>query len=159
MPFSRIESAFKTCSAHMDLVDDGAIERMEIESYLVSAVVLLIVSEYEALIENIFVLRAKKCGDELVVNFVKESVARTFRSPDLGKISEMLGKFGAEYKENFCAKVMNTPEKAAWDNIMKARHAVVHKRGSLNLTLLELTSSYSKTKMIIEALKDSLELS
>ena len=41
---------------------------------------------------------------------------------------------------------------------MTARHAVVHKNGTLNITLGELISTYPKTKIVIEELKKTLDL-
>lgn len=45
--------------------------------------------------------------------------------------------------------IENSPEHAAWDSLMKARHAVVHKKGNLNLTFRELSQKYPLTKQVI----------
>ena len=45
--------------------------------------------------------------------------------------------------------IENSPEHAAWDSLMKARYAVVHKKGSLNLTFGELIQKYPLTKRVI----------
>lgn len=42
--------------------------------------------------------------------------------------------------------IENLLEHAAWDSLMKARHAVEHKKGSLNLTFGELIQKYLLTK-------------
>jgi hypothetical protein len=116
------------------------------------------VSEYEELIERVFVERAHLCGDTYVANFVKEMVARRFRSPDMGKITEMLGRFGANYRQDFSTRILTTEYHAAWDNIMQARHAVVHKSGSLNITFRELLQTYAKTKVVLAELRSILGL-
>ena len=156
MPFARIEQALKTCEKHLDSIDQGDPNRPEIESYIVSSMVLLIVSEYEQLIEGLFVQRAEQSKDGAVANFVKTTIAQSFRSPDLGKINQTLKKFDQAYSDSFMGTVENTEFHAAWDNIMTARHAVVHKRGALNLTFLELSKTYPKTKRVLSQLKRAL---
>lgn len=56
----------------------------------------------------------------------------------------------------FSQEITNSPEHAAWDSLMKARHAVVHKKGSLNLTFGELLENYSKTKKVIQTVESTL---
>jgi hypothetical protein len=158
MQFRKIDAAIKTCKAHLDSLDDADPTTIEIETYLVSAIVLLIVSEYEGMIEGFFIERSNKCADLHVCNYVRTQISQKFRSPDLSKITELLGKFGRDYKDLFSNKTINTPAHAAWDNIMKARHAIVHNRGSLNITIREVVSSYARTKEIIDALRDTMGL-
>ena len=156
MPYQRIESAIKLCIEHVREIDTESPDIPELESYLVAGLVLLIVSEYEELIENLFIKRAAQCGDPEVVNYIRSMINQKFRSPDLSKITETLGRFGGSYKDLFSHSVFNTEDHAAWDNIMKARHAVVHKRSTLNLTLRELQWSYPKTKTVIANLEKAL---
>lgn len=156
MPYQRIEFAIKLCVDHVREIDSDSPDLPELESYLVAGLVLLIVSEYEELIEDIFTKRAEQCGDAEVVNYVRSMITQKFRSPDLSKITETLGRFGGNYKDLFSNSVLNTEAHAAWDNIMKARHAVVHKKSILNLTLRELQNSYPKTKTVIANLKQTL---
>lgn len=156
MDFPRIDSALKTCEEHLATLDLGGPITVELESHLVAAMTILIVSEYEDFIEASFVKRADRCGDGHVANYVRSQLARRFRSPDLGKVNDVLGYFGQDYRESFAGAVENTPEHAAWDNIMRARHAVVHKQGSLNLTFRELKQSYEQTRAVIDRLVQTL---
>jgi len=57
---------------------------------------------------------------------------------------------------SFLDNIENSPEHAAWDSLMKARHAVVHKQGSLNLTFGELCQKYPLTKSIISKVENVL---
>lgn len=158
MAHARIEMALSICGQGLQQLEGAVSEIAEVESRLVAGLVTLIVSEYEELIEGAFVKRAEKCGDAAVVNYVRAMIASKFRSPDIGKITETLGRFGCNYREDFSRLVLNTETHAAWDNIMRARHAVVHKQGSLNLTFRELEQSYPKTKSIISHLVTVLEI-
>jgi hypothetical protein len=156
MSFLRIESALNTCQAHLSSLDSADPNSAEIEAHIVSSLILLIVSEYEELIEGMFVDRASLCGDTHVISYVRTMISQKLRSPDLRKIRGILGQFGSDYKQNFNAKIENTEYEAAWGNIMQARHAIVHKSGTLNITFGELVASYPKTKIVISELKNTL---
>ncbi|MGA2070794.1 MAG: HEPN domain-containing protein [Sedimentisphaerales bacterium] len=153
MPYERIEYAIKVCVEYLNKCDKTSPDLPEIESRIVSGLVVLIVSEYEERIENTFIKRAEQCGDNAVSTYIRNILAEKFRSPDIGKITETLGRFGGTFKESFSKTVLNTESHAAWDNIMRARHAVVHKKGTLNLTLRELEGDYPKTKYVISQLE------
>ena len=146
------------CEAHLDSLEEELPDRAEIENQLVSSTVLTIVSNYEEYIERRFVERAAMSGDPHVTSYVQSQIASSFRSPDLGKITKTLGQFGGDYQERFTRRVENTEAHACWDNIMRARHAIVHKRGFMNLTFRELKTSYTKSHEILKALIETLGL-
>ena len=157
MEFPRIDSALETCRKHLaSLKEADAAVAIELESYLVGSMTVLIVSEYETFIENAFGQRGDRCGDPHVANYVRSQLARRFRSPDLHKINEVLGFFGQDYREMFFRDVENTPEHAAWDNMIRARHAIVHRQGTMNLTFRELQDSYDRSKAVIAKLLQTL---
>ncbi|MBF0474226.1 MAG: hypothetical protein HQK59_00125 [Deltaproteobacteria bacterium] len=151
-----LQNAINTCLQHVQSLPDDDSASPELEAYLVAGVVLLIVSEYEALIESMFQKRADKCNDPHISSYVRAMIAQKFRSPDLSKITDTLARFGQDYKETFNSRMLNTESHMAWDNIMKARHAVVHRKGTLNLTLHELNNTFPKTLSIIVELETVL---
>jgi hypothetical protein len=154
----KILASINKCYSHLGTLDKSDTSTVELEALLVSSLIILIVSEYEIAIEELFIERAGRCGDSHVIQYVKSNLARKFRSPDLGKINEVLGQFGRDYRASFTTLVINTEYHAAWDNIMTARHAIVHKNGSLNITLGELIETYPKTKVVFDHLKAVLGL-
>lgn len=156
MLYQRIENALDICTEHVVNLDSDNMKDKELETYLVAGLVLLIVSEYEEHLESVFVRRAEQCGDQHATNYIKKMLSRKFRSPDLGKINDTLSTFDNSYKKSFFGAVENSPEHAAWDSLLKARHAVVHKRGSLNLTFGELKEKYVLTKQIIAGVETAL---
>ncbi|MEL4363400.1 HEPN domain-containing protein [Shewanella algae] len=156
MLYSRIESALNTCRSHVGRLDPTDIKDKELETYLVGGLVVLIVSEYEDYLESVFVRRAEKCGDPCATNYIKRTLAQKFRSPDLSKITNTLQLFDTAYNDEFKNEITNSPEHAAWDSLMKARHAVVHKKGALNLTFRELLENYDKTKKVIKKVESTL---
>ena len=159
MDNSRIDEALTTCRKHLSSLDDGLPESLEIEGLLVSSIVLLIVSHYEHHIADQFSERAEMCGDQQVTNFVKIQIGRRFRNPDLGKIATALGELGGECRRQFTSRVANSSAHASWDNIIRARHTIVHTRGVPNLTLRELEKSYRGSHQVLVALRTSLGLS
>ena len=94
-----------------------------------------------------------------MTNFVKHHTARRFRNPDIGKITVALGEFGTEYRERFTLRVENTGAHASWDNIIRARHGIVHGRGAANMTLRELETAYRGSHEVLDALRAGLGLS
>lgn len=154
--YQRIDNAIETCRQHVSRLDPTNLKDKELETYLVAGLVVLIVSEYEVYLESVFSKRADQCGDEHAANYIKKTLSQNFRSPDLSKINETLNKFDASYKTSFSSNIVNSPEHAAWDSLMKARHAVVHKKGSLNLTFGELCQKYPLTKTVISNIEHVL---
>ena len=156
MHYERIENALDVCSDHVRNLDPSNLKDKELETYLVSGLVVLIVSEYEEYLEQLFGKRAEQCGDQHASNYIKKTLSQKFRSPDLSKINETLNRFDGAYKTVFLGEVENSPQHAAWDSIMKARHAVVHKKGNLNMTFLELKEKYPLTKSLISSVENAL---
>jgi hypothetical protein len=156
MPYQRIENALKICDNHIKTLDATNMENKELETYLVGGLVILIVSEYEEYLESVFIKRAEACGDTHVSNYIKKTLSQKFRSPDLSKITETLKRFDSTYQQSFSKDITNSPQHAAWDSLLKARHAVVHKKGSLNLTFRELKANYPLTKKVIESVEFAL---
>jgi hypothetical protein len=154
--YQRIDNAIETCKQHVSLLDPTNLKDKELETYLVAGLVVLIVSEYEEHLESIFAKRADLCGDVHAANYIKKTLSQKFRSPDLSKINETLTRFDGAYQRVFFNNIENSPEHAAWDSLMKARHAVVHKKGSLNLTFGELNQNYPLTKTVISQVESAL---
>ena len=118
---------------------------------MLRAVILMIISEYEIYLEEVFVLRAAKANNEHLHNFMKWYCDKRFRSPDLGKIRAILKSFGGTYDGDFWKVVeQKQPQfKASWDNLMTARHAIVHGVGVVNLTWRDMETAYSNSRIVI----------
>jgi len=158
MEFPRIDSALETCRRHLDSLNETDVGlAVELENHLVAAMTVLIVSECEVFIEELFGKRGDRCGDTPVARYVRSQLTRRFRSPDLGKVNEVLSWFGQDYRNEFFGNLENTPEHAAWDNLMRARHFIVHRQGAMNLTFRELSESYQRTTSVLERLARALE--
>jgi len=149
-----LEESMKTCLQVLDSLDGGA--RVEIEAYLVSGFIVSIISQYEKLIEDLVYQRARQCGDIPVSNYVKKSLVRAFRSPDLNKINDLLKSFDQTYYRTFVDRIENSEYHAAWDNIMRNRHGVVHGGSTLTMTLTELIPTYRKSRHVMVELKAAL---
>ena len=156
--FPHVDDALLVCRRHLSGRDDTLPDSVEIESLLVSSIVLLVVSHYENHIAEQFAERAARSGDSQVTNFVRHHTSRRFRNPDIGKITVALGEFGREYREQFTRRVENTRAHASWDNIIRARHGIVHGRGAANMTLRELETAYRGSHDVLAALRASLGL-
>jgi RiboL-PSP-HEPN len=156
--YLRIESALETCKNHVRSLDPTDMADKELETYLVAGLVVLIVSEYEEYLELLFGKRAEMCGDNFASNYIKKNLSKLFRNPDLNKIHNALKNFDESYLLCFRREIENSPSHAAWDSLIKARHAIVHKAGPLNLTFHELMANYPLTKDVIRNVESALGL-
>ena len=156
MPFARIQLAIDNCEKCLKALDDSDPNKIAIESYLTASVTILIISEYERLIESLFCKRADRCGDGEVAAHIHWFMDKRFRSPDLRKINQTLGTFSGASRSAFFGPLENTAAHAAWDNLMKARHAWVHGESGFNITFRELKATYPKTKDVLRQLLSTL---
>lgn len=156
MFYSRIDNALEICARHVAQLDPIDIKDKELETHIVAGLIVLIVSEYEEHLEAVFSRRAELCGDAHAANYIKKMLSQKFRSPDLSKINDTLACFDNEYKRAFLQNIENSEQHAAWDSLLKARHAVVHKKGQQNLTFRELMEKYPLTKEIIHSVETVL---
>ena len=153
-----VDGALRLCEAHVSALESGVANSVEIESFLVSFLCTTIVAEFEGASRTAFCERAEQCGDPPVAAFVEKALRRRFWSPELSKLAETLGEFGPAYREAFMRRVENTRAHASWDNLIRARHEVVHKRGVPNLTLREVRGSYEEAKTVLLELRSALTL-
>jgi len=151
--FRRIDDAFAVVRQHLDAAGAWSTEA---EVLLTSSLVLLVVSEYETVIEALFGRRGDAPGDAELAAFVRSTISRRFRSPDLGKITSMLKQFDAAKDSQFRA-LFDDADHAAWDRVMRARHSIVHGEGNVRLTFRELASTLPATKKIVHALDHCLK--
>ena len=162
LPIDNAISSWKSRKAEIEKLGFSAIDLAEIENHVLRAIVLLMVSEYEEFIEKLFVKRAAKTNDRHIQSFFENHMDKKFRSPNLGKINDMLGQMGGNYRQDFLTRVeVNDPQlKASWDSILTARHAIVHKEnaGVINLSWQDLEAAVMKTRLVLDALADALQL-
>jgi hypothetical protein len=166
MRFQHIDAAFEACRRHKSEAETAGLDAFqlkEIEHYLLRSLILLIVSQYEGYIERLFVKRAEKVGDAEIRNLMVEVTDKRFRSPDLGKIHQMLTMLSKGCCDAFRGQIeIKQPQvKAAWDSLITARHAIVHgaNAGAVGLTWTDLESAYTDSARVLQALANSLGLS
>jgi len=165
MNFPHVEDAidfWKLRKVEIAALGFNATHLAEVENYMVRAVILLMVSEYEEYIEKLFIKRAAKTNDRHIHSFFEKHMDKKFRSPNLGKMNEMLGQMGGTYRKTFQdrVEVINPHLKASWDSIITARHAIVHNEnaGVINLGWQDLEDAVTKTGLVLDALADALQL-
>src|SRR5437868_9274332 len=129
-----------------------------LEAFIVGYLVVDIISEFEQRLEAMFALRAKKLGDAPNANFVGKMLDRKFRSPDVGKINEMLRNHDLAFLTTFDARLAGTRWKTAMDNLMTNRHCYVHKEGIPTMTLLEVEQAYNDAVLLFDALAHAIGL-
>jgi uncharacterized protein with HEPN domain len=151
--FPRIDNTLQTISDFLQQLHTTEPAATEISSYLTASAILTIVSEYEDYIESIFIARAAQCEDAPIVHYVRYVTTKQFRNPSIEAIKDHLSRFGDPFKNLFSRQLeTESANAAAWDSLMTARHAIVHKEGSLQLTFQEVQSKYPNTLTVINCL-------
>ena len=165
MHFQQIDAAMTICRKHKSESQAAGLnsfEMKEIEHYLLRAMVLLIISHYEQYIEKLFIKRAEKAGDPEIRSMIAKFLGNKFRSPDLGKINDMLKALSMSCHANFQVQIQSKqPQvKASWDSLMTARHAIVHGANGapISLTWTDLEKDYQQSTRVLQALANALGL-
>jgi len=154
MHFPRIDATMATCKAHLDAT--GA-HNTEIETYLVGYALTVVCAEYEQHIEALLCKRAERSGDGDVPLFVKNTVDKIVRSPNIGAIAGALGHFGDQCKADFQALITNTPAHGAYDGIVNNRQLLAHMTGH-QMTFPNLEKSLQDSNDVFEAICIALNL-
>lgn len=155
MNFTRIDNALATCKTHLDATSARG---TEIESYLVSCLLVVIAAEYEMRLKCMIAKRAERVNDRHVHQYVTGQVGKSVRVPRIEQINGLLGAFGSDYKELFTAAVCNSQAHVAYDNIVTNRHSVAHTTGA-HVTLIDLEQWLPDSKKVLEEVALALGLS
>lgn len=160
MKVSSVDNAIASWTTHKSQVASHSSNVSEIETFTVRCLLLMLISEYENVIEKMFCKRAQKANDPDLHSFVKTTISRSFRSPDLGKINEHLKRLGVAHRDRFQAEIeVNQPEvKAAWDSLMLNRHNVVHGVGTFTIGWQDFIDAYNKSQVMMTELANTLGL-
>ena len=158
MSFASVESAIQTSKSHLSQLDATSPTTLEVQQYLVTSVVVLLVAEFEYALQGMFGERAEKSKDVELIAFSKHNLTRRFRNPDIGKINEALGYFSAAYEAGFSTQILNSSIHLAWDNIIRARHEAAHGRVPSNMTIMELEKSCEEARKLFDVLRAALGL-
>jgi hypothetical protein len=153
MKLARVDLAMDECRSHLD----GAKARgTPIEAFLVMHLLVLICSAFEEEIERMVSTRISRSADEAVQSFARSCIAKTFRSLKVTEISGFLGQFGLVCKEEFQRRINGTPAETYFGTIVSNRHQVAHSTGP-NVTFDDLTESYEKAHVVLDAIHAALE--
>jgi hypothetical protein len=154
MKFTRIDDALARCEIHLD--STGA-RNSELETYLVSYLLVLISAEYEMCYEKLLELRAVRFGDHHVSSVIKRWAHSQKSRMKISDIAGCLGAFGQDYKNAFDAKVNDPASKAvlAWNNIYTNRNSVAHEEGT-SVTLNDLKVFFADSKPIMLGVAEAM---
>lgn len=154
MDFKRIDAAVATCKSHIDAT--GA-RGTEIESFLVSYLLVTIAADFEIRLEAIVSKRAERTADPHIQSFVRVAAGRIIRGIKISEITGVLGHFGSDCKESFSKEIADTLPHTCYDNILANRHMVAHQTGP-NMTFAELETALPESKKVLDAVASALGL-
>ncbi len=126
----------------------------EIASYLSSFLAVMVCGIYEECIEHLICQRAAKAQDSEIYQYVKSTVAESFRNPKFARIVEMLAKFSHVYANNMKNSI-EEKSKIALDSIVDNKNAIAHGRPA-NLTISDIKDYHNRCIPIFEFLENIL---
>jgi hypothetical protein len=144
--FDLIDEAIKKVESHTGDV--------EIASYLSSFLTVMICGVYEDCIEHLICQRAGKARDTEIYQYVRSTVAESFRNPKFARIVEILNKFSRVYAEALKNNI-EEKSKVALDSIVDNKNAIAHGRPS-NVTISDIKDYHNRCIPIFELLENIL---
>lgn len=126
----------------------------EIAAYLSGYLVVMICGIYEDCLEYLMVERASSGGDAEVQNFVKITLANSFRNPTFGTLVGALNKFSPTYGEAIQRQIKKSAREAL-DSIVENKNSIAHGK-SISVTIGDVVDYHSRSIVIFEATEQLL---
>lgn len=146
----RVRSDFDSIHESIKKVDSYKGDA-EIASYLCGFLAVKICGVYEDCIEHLICQRAARATDTEVYQYVKSSIAESFRNPKFSRIIEILSKFSSAYVDAL-KNGIDHKSRVALDSIVDNKNAIAHGRSS-NVTLSDIKDYHSRCMPIFELLE------
>ena len=123
------------------------------KSYLAGFLVVFICGIYEEVIETIVNEKVDRSNDPEISNYIKESLDKTFRNPNMDNIKKLLSRFNTSWK----SEIMRLPKDAqtAIDSIVNNKNSLAH-GNSVLVTLQEAVQYYNDSLLVINKIDDML---
>lgn len=146
-----VDSSIKTIKAFSTRANASDKEK----SYLAKFLVVFVCGIYEEAIESIMNDRISKLRSGRLSKYFSIHLDATFRNPDIGKITGLLGMFDDSWK-NVIQSLPNHA-KTAFESIVTNKNAVAHGQ-PCNITLDDVIDFYNNSKPVIEEVDRILHL-
>jgi len=165
MNYPRTKNAVNVASTFLGTLTES---NPEVESYLVSYLLVTLYAEYEQKIGLLVARRCARTQDIPLKNFVQKK-AKCGTESDLvndsrksghiriADLNDILGSFSENYKKTFTKKVLDTEMHRAWDDVVNNRIDVCHRQGS-NMTLRDFIQSFDNSCHVLDTFAEALEL-
>lgn len=153
MSILKAENAINVCKQHIINQPD---QNSEIEYYLTNYLLILISSSFEEEFERLFIERAKRSQDPWVISYFEKEIPNLLKSVGIGKLSEFIGKFGTQYKQQFVDKVSTQSIATYYSLLITNRHNVAHETSTVTVTLNETINAFYQSKQIISIVEEIL---
>lgn len=129
----------------------------QLSAHLGTYLCVLASGVFEDSIEALVCKRAGKAGDADLEAFVRSVIEDTFRNPDVGKIKDILKRFGPSYRQAFDARV-NRAATTALDSILIVKTDVAHGTPArLVVNIPDAVAYVRRAIAILEAIEDILQ--
>ncbi|PIT87473.1 MAG: hypothetical protein COU31_02795 [Candidatus Magasanikbacteria bacterium CG10_big_fil_rev_8_21_14_0_10_40_10] len=124
-------------------------------TYLAKFLVVYICGIYEEIIESTITEMVKNLNKNEVSNFVKKSLDKLFRNPNMDKIIELFSMFE---NQTWMAELKNLSQssKTALNSIVENKNSLAHGQSLSMMTISDIENYYIQSKIVIEKIDDLL---
>ena len=156
MRIARVDETLEACQSHLDSTGPF---NTEIDTLLAYSSLVIIYAEFERMVMHILNEKCSVIEDEAIRKFAESFgsiMARRIYSSDL---SDVLNRFGSEYKNVFNSKIRESLEHqraaTSYNNIITNRNDTAHSAGS-NATFLEVRNFYEEGHVVLDFFRETL---
>lgn len=155
MHLPQVEDAITTCKQHLERMEKRV---PEIEIYFTRYLLVLIHAVYEQKIKNLVSERTDGVLDKHLSSFIKSVKGSVTRRIGITELSELLGRFGDDFKQAFSKKIQEKGDaQQAYSDIISNRNIIAHDATqSITLTFGDLESRFNKSLVVLDTLAEIL---
>lgn len=154
----RLDEAIRLAKYALDSLDGDDMDRLGIESMLVSHCIVLLYSECEQEIKSAIKMKCHESPNRHVASFAESTIDSVTGKMQLTEIHRTLRRFCESVKDKFCSSCASDadPIDIAWDRMYQARKKVAHYGEPAGMTLEDLESDIQACRRLITYYKECL---
>ena len=153
-----VAARIKEVDEAIALVKKGLPADPKLQAYLAGYLCVMASGVYETAIETLFCEYAKKNGNPEICTFMRETMDKTFRNPDSGKIKEYLKRLDTGWAQKLDGLLQaGTHDCTGLDSIVNNKNQLAH--GLLcSATVADVEKFHGQSVPVISAIEGLLGL-
>lgn len=130
----------------------------KLQSFLAIYLAVLASGVYEDVIETLFSSYAAKNGNPQIQNFFRETLNKTFRNPDSGKVKEFLNRVDTDWGAKFDGILRaGGGTTSGMDSIVNNKNQIAH-GGMSSATVADVEKFHAQALAVLDAVEQVMGL-